>query len=117
MNAVRHAAAHWTSGSVHFEIFSGTPAIDISADSSFTVEISSSGQQFVVSAQTSLLEGLRANGIEVNWECEVGSCGTCRIDYVSGEIDHRDMVLTQAERGTSLMSCVSRARGKVVLNR
>ena len=117
MNAVRHAAAHWTSGSVHFEIFSGNPAIDISADSSFTVEISSSGQQFVVSAQTSLLEGLRANGIEVNSECEVGSCGTCRIDYVSGEIDHRDMVLTQAERGTSLMSCVSRARGKVVLNR
>jgi len=51
-------------------------------------------------------------------DCGEGLCGTCEVAVVSGEVDHRDKVLTKAERAanTRLLACCSRAAGqKVVL--
>jgi hypothetical protein len=36
--------------------------------------------------------------------------GTCQQRVLEGEIDHRDELLTDAERADSLLICVSRAR-------
>lgn len=41
---------------------------------------------------------------------ERGSCGTCRQRVLDGETDHRDELLTDAERHDSTLICVSRAR-------
>jgi hypothetical protein len=55
-------------------------------------------------------------------ECEAdeeGYCGTCETAVLDGVPDHRDVVLTKAERaaGRTIMSCVSRACGrKLVLD-
>jgi ferredoxin len=46
-------------------------------------------------------------------------CGTCEVEVVSGEVDHRDAVLTPEERAEneSMMVCVSRCfSGRLVLD-
>ena len=62
-------------------------------------------------ADQSILEALRARGIAVRSSCEAGSCGSCRTPLASGEAEHRDFVLSEAEHATQIMVCVSRARG------
>jgi phthalate 4,5-dioxygenase reductase subunit len=58
----------------------------------------------------SILETLRARGYDLRSSCESGTCGTCRTKLLAGEADHRDFVLHDGERATSIMICVSRAR-------
>ena len=47
----------------------------------------------------------------IPYSCEQGFCGTCQQRVLEGEIDHRDELLTDAERDDSMLICVSRARG------
>ena len=58
-----------------------------------------------------ILEVMRAHGMRVPSSCESGTCGTCRTRLLEGEADHRDLVLTEAERAREIMVCVSRAKG------
>ena len=60
-----------------------------------------------------MLEVLNEAGIPVPCSCQQGICGTCEVRVLSGEIDHRDSILSAAEReaNESMMTCVSRARG------
>ena len=65
-----------------------------------------------------LLAALRGANIDVQSDCEEGLCGSCEVKVLAGEVDHRDMVLTRAEREANgkMMSCCSRARSaKLVL--
>jgi phthalate 4,5-dioxygenase reductase component len=57
-----------------------------------------------------ILEVLRAHGLDVPSSCETGTCGTCRTKMLAGQADHRDLVLAEHERGDTIMICVSRAR-------
>ncbi|MBN9116677.1 MAG: 2Fe-2S iron-sulfur cluster binding domain-containing protein, partial [Pandoraea sp.] len=52
--------------------------------------------------------------IDVQSDCEEGLCGSCEVQVLEGDVDHRDVVLTRAERdaNTKMMSCCSRACGK-----
>jgi phthalate 4,5-dioxygenase reductase subunit len=54
---------------------------------------------------------LRACGKHVASSCESGTCGSCRTGLVSGDVEHRDMVLDEEEKAANIMVCVSRARG------
>ena len=47
--------------------------------------------------------------------CESGTCGSCKTKLVSGDVDHRDLVLTEAEKPANIMVCVSRARSVELL--
>ena len=60
-------------------------------------------------ADVSILEALRAAGVEVPSSCESGTCGTCKTVLLSGEPEHRDLVLAEHERGNRIMVCISRA--------
>jgi ferredoxin len=53
-------------------------------------------------------------GVDVLGSCMEGVCGTCECDVIEGEPDHRDSVLTEAERsrGDTIMICVSRSRSE-----
>ncbi|MNT99717.1 Phthalate 4,5-dioxygenase oxygenase reductase subunit [compost metagenome] len=44
--------------------------------------------------------------------CQSGLCGTCKVRYLSGEVDHQDYILDEAERQSFLTPCVSRACGE-----
>lgn len=112
MNAVKDAARHWPTGTVHFEYFSTDPAVSEGPNESFEVEIASNGDVFVVPPDKSILDVLIENGHDVDSSCQEGLCGTCILDVLEGTPDHRDMVLDDEEKDSNkLMTvCCSRAR-------
>ncbi|MEU1195272.1 PDR/VanB family oxidoreductase [Streptomyces sp. NPDC005813] len=80
----------------------------------FEVVLGRSGRTLVVAPDVSVLDTVRAAGVEVLYSCAEGTCGTCETDVLEGVPDHRDSVLTEAEReaGETMLICVSRCRGK-----
>jgi ferredoxin-NADP reductase len=75
----------------------------------FHIVLKKSGRKILVDPSMTILEALRGADIEVPSSCESGLCGTCRVDYTSGVVDHRDFVLSQDEQKFSLIACCSRA--------
>jgi phthalate 4,5-dioxygenase reductase subunit len=108
MDSVRDTSGHWPSGSVHFESFGVARAQ--AANKAFTVRLQQSGATIQVAPDQSILDALRACGHRVPSSCESGTCGSCRTTLVAGEADHRDMVLSEVEKKTQIMVCVSRAK-------
>lgn len=110
MDAVADMTGHWPTGAIHFERF-GVDAAAFAADVPFRARLQRSGATVAVAAGQTLLEALRGGGHRVPSSCESGTCGSCRTGLLSGDVEHRDMVLTDDERSTQIMVCVSRARG------
>jgi phthalate 4,5-dioxygenase reductase subunit len=109
MEAVRDMTGHWSSSAVHFEDF-GTARSRPEDNQPFVVRLAKSDETFEIPADKSILEVLRAAGRTLPSSCESGTCGTCRTRLVSGEADHRDLVLSEQERAKNIMICVSRAK-------
>ncbi len=67
-----------------------------------------------VPADQTLLSVLRHASIDVQSDCGEGLCGSCEVQVLAGEVDHRDTVLTRTERQahTKMMACCSRACGE-----
>ncbi len=80
-------------------------------DLPFVVHLAKSGQRLEVDAQTSILEALLTAGIDVPSSCQQGVCGTCETRVIAGTPEHRDMILSDAERAANniMMICCSRA--------
>lgn len=116
MDAVRDMTGHWPDSAVHFEDFGSELVRPRADDAPFTVKLARGGEVLAVPVGTSILEAMRAHGRLVPSSCESGTCGTCKTAVLSGDVDHRDMVLTPAERRTAMMVCVSRGRGELVLD-
>jgi len=111
MEDVRDMTGHWPGNSVHFEDFGADDVAHHLDDKAFRVRIASHDEFVDVAADQSILEALRAQGYKMPSSCESGTCGTCRCVLVEGDVDHRDLVLTDDERTRYLMVCVSRAAG------
>ena len=79
------------------------------AKTTFTVELRRSGQMFEVTPDTTLHKRLIEIKADVPFSCEEGICGSCETKVLEGVPDHRDMVLTDAERAANkaMMVCVS----------
>ncbi len=116
MHACEQASQHWPRGTVHFEFFSVDATVEHGEDAAFQVEIASTGQILHVPADKSIVDVLRANGIDVETMCEEGICGTCATVLLEGEPDHRDFVLDDEEkaRGEFIMVCCSRAKSPLL---
>ena len=58
-----------------------------------------------------VLEAIRAEGIEVSSSCERGVCGTCAVGVLDGDVAHHDVYLTPEERhaNNTMLTCVSSA--------
>ncbi len=117
LEAVREMTDHWSPAAVHFEAFSPA-AKPIGGDRAFRVRLAKTGKTLDVPADKSILDVMRENGLDVPSSCETGTCGTCRVKYLAGEADHRDLVLSRAEKTHTIMICVSRAKGdEITLDR
>ena len=94
----------------HFELFT-TPAPN-DDDAQFEVEIHSTGKVLTIPPGKSIIDVLEENGHDVMYDCRRGDCGICQTEVVSGNPDHRDVVLTEEERasGKVMQICVSRAK-------
>lgn len=116
MKEIGDISGHWPEGRVNFEDFAGVEAVRAD-DTAFEVTLNKSGKTLAVPADKSILEALREAGKIVPSSCESGTCGTCKCGLVSGEADHRDMVLMDEEKSDYIMICVSRAMsGALVLD-
>lgn len=110
MNAVRDMAGHWSSRNVHFESFNEGGGVRPD-DKPFAVRLARTGRHFEVPVGKTILSVLREHGCNVPSSCESGTCGSCRTTLLSGEADHRDMVLMPVEMARQIMICVSRSKG------
>lgn len=77
----------------------------------FEVELASSGLTLEVPEGRSILEVVEEAGVFVLSSCHEGTCGSCETSVLAGEVDHRDSILTPAERARNdvMYLCVSRA--------
>ena len=101
--------------SIHLEAFRANTG----NDDAFEVSLARQNRRLTVAPNETLLQALRAEGIDVASSCEVGGCGTCVIGVLAGKVDHRDFYLTEEEQcqNNEMVTCVSRAReGHLVLD-
>jgi vanillate monooxygenase ferredoxin subunit len=112
MHAVTEASAHWPLGTVHFEFFATDPSVAEEPKAGFEVEIASTGAVYQVPPDKTILEVLRDRGHDIDSSCEEGLCGTCIVDVLDGEPDHRDLVLDDEEKQSNklITVCCSRAK-------
>lgn len=110
IEAARAAAEAAGLTDIHVELF--TNAAPSAGDSAFEVEIASSGQVITVAPDQTIIEAMEAAGLDPLYDCQRGDCGICQTEVIAGTPDHRDVVLSQAERdsGKVMQICVSRAR-------
>lgn len=68
-----------------------------------------------VTRDASLLDTLEQQGVQALYDCRRGECGLCAMDVLSvtGEIDHRDVFLSEHEKAGNkrICVCVSRVVG------
>lgn len=123
--AVRCAAAGWPDGRLRTERFepaaeaAAAAAAARTAGEGFEVRLARSGAVVQVDPGVSILDAVRAAGVDVASSCEQGICGTCETRVLGGVPEHHDQLLTDAERaaGETMMICVGRcAAGPLVLD-
>ncbi|WP_251863058.1 cytochrome P450/oxidoreductase [Achromobacter sp. Marseille-Q4962] len=120
LDALAQYCASWPEDALRVEHFHSTlGALDPDKEQPFEVTLKDSGLTLAVPADRTLLATLRAANIDVQSDCEEGLCGSCEVRVLEGRVDHRDVVLTRAERDANdrMMACCSRAcgGGKLVL--
>lgn len=83
------------------------------APGSFNVVLQRSQKTFPVTADESILAKLLAEGVECEFSCREGLCGSCETTVLAGVPAHADFVLTESERASNrkMMICVSRSAG------
>ena len=89
------------------------------APQAFRVQIPRHQMDIMVPADCSLLDALEMAGLQTISNCRRGECGLCTMEVLSvkGEIDHRDVFLSDHEKQTEkrMCVCVSRVVGEVTL--
>jgi len=113
LSAVEKHCAHWPEGSLHIERFAAKAPAQPAAEAidTFQVVCQRSGVTVEVSGETSILEALEDADVPILSSCLEGVCGTCEARVLQGTPDHRDSMLTDAERasGDKILTCVSRS--------
>jgi ferredoxin-NADP reductase len=94
----------------HVRLERFAPRASSGGDTAFEVELRRSGRTLTVPADSTVLAAVRAELPDTPYSCEQGFCGTCQQRVLEGEVEHRDELLTDAERAGSMLICVSRAR-------
>lgn len=102
---------------VHFEYFSWDA--EIASEGGFDVVLARSGRRIGIPAGNTILDTLESAGISVPYSCQQGICGACEVKVLSGTPDHRDMLLSDAERAsneTMLICCSGAHSDELVLD-
>ena|SRR5579884_118987 len=118
MAAAAAASAHWPREAVHCEYFTGPAAVPPPAfapDAAFRVRLARRGGEYEVGPGEAIIDALRRHGIDTRASCELGYCCACMTRYLSGDVNHRDQILTDTARRDYLLICCSRARGGVLV--
>ncbi|WP_335617492.1 PDR/VanB family oxidoreductase [Bordetella bronchialis] len=107
LEAFRLHAAALPAERVHLEQFG--PAAAPAVGEGYAVRLARSGRSVRVMPGRSILETLIEAGLQPPHACGQGVCGSCETAVLAGRPDHRDQVLSEAEKaaGASMMICCS----------
>lgn len=110
LDAVSGFEPAWPHGAIHMERFTPKALEQPVRTENFTVVLERSGIIVEVPPDRSILDQVLAAGVDVEWSCNEGICGSCEVHVLAGRPDHRDSVLSddQQEAGRTMMICVSR---------
>ncbi|UWQ05065.1 reductive dehalogenase [Aliiroseovarius crassostreae] len=92
----------------HLEYFS-VPDLPDYENHPFTLKLRD-GRAFTVPEDQTAADILNANGVHVDVKCSDGICGVCKCGVIAGDVEHRDFVLSNAQREGAMILCQSRAR-------
>jgi len=97
LEAFEKVAATRPRGNVHVEYF--TAKEDVASDQlgGFWVELAKSGEEYFIPPGKKVLEVLFEAGVDVDYSCELGICGECVTNVISGIPVHHDAVLSEEE--------------------
>jgi ferredoxin-NADP reductase/epoxyqueuosine reductase QueG len=120
MDAVFETAssAGWPEDALHREFFS-VPEGTAYENHPFDLELARSGEIVHVAADEKATEALLRAGYEIDVKCSDGLCGVCATPYLSGDVEHRDYVLSKQQREEKMILCCGRAasaNGRIVLD-
>ncbi len=110
MSAVTEAAQRqqFPDNAMHLEYFN-VPELPDYVNHDFRLKLKKSGKEFLVPADKSATDVLLENGIHVDVKCSDGLCGVCQCGLVTGEVEHRDFVLSKKQQQSTVILCQSRA--------
>ena len=108
--ATRSRPAH----AVHFERF--TASQEAASEGGFSLNLLRDGRTLLVPKGKSILDVLLDAGLNVEYACTQGVCGTCKVSVSGGIPDHRDECLTEDERASNaaIITCCSGSRSPVL---
>ncbi len=118
MDACAEAAKHWPQDTVHSERFKAPerPRSDNDAPAgSFEVKLARTGDTVQVLPDQTIVRALELAGHRVPTSCLSGLCGACKVEYLEGEVDHQDFILSDEEKTHCLTTCVSRAKSQCLV--
>ena len=92
----------------HLEYFS-VPEVPDYENHDFTLVLAKSGRRLTVPKDKTATDVLAENGVPIDVKCSDGICGVCKCGLVSGDVEHRDFVLSKAQRENAIILCQSRA--------
>tara|TARA_R110002096_G_scaffold46032_8_gene123113 strand:- start:18187 stop:19569 length:1383 start_codon:yes stop_codon:yes gene_type:complete len=92
----------------HLEYFTAPEAPQYE-NHAFTLKLTKSGREFHIPADRTTTDILLENGVHVDMKCADGICGVCKCGLISGDVEHRDFVLSNKQRENNIILCQSRA--------
>jgi len=95
----------------HLEYFS-VPEMPEYENHAYELRLAKSDRRLLVPADKSAAEVLQEAGFKIDIKCSDGICGVCKCDLISGDVEHRDFVLSKKQRETGMITCQSRAAEK-----
>ena len=116
MTACATASQHWSAGSVHFEHFKPpAPTAPAAPAGGFEVLLAKKGIRLQVLPDQTIVRAIELAGLRVPTSCLSGLCGACKTDYLEGDVEHNDYILSDEEHRTCMTLCVSRARSPLLV--
>ncbi len=92
---------------LHIEHF----GLNTNADPAYEVALAKTGRIITVAEGQTMLQALRAAGVETPASCEGGVCLECKCRWTAGSPLHRDLTMPAADRNQWITPCVSGSAG------
>ncbi|HEV7726498.1 MAG TPA: PDR/VanB family oxidoreductase [Modestobacter sp.] len=101
-------------GTLHVERFAARALPEAGEQEAFEVHCQDSDVTVTVQAGQSMLDALLDAGVDMNFDCREGTCGSCELEVLEGQPLHLDSILAPGEREAAeiVFPCVSRARSQ-----
>jgi ferredoxin-NADP reductase len=104
LNAFLEASKSLPAMRVHYEFF--TSDQEAAKDGGFELVLARSGVTLQVPAGKTVLDAVLDHGIDIDYSCQEGHCGTCVTKVLEGIPDHRDIYLTEDEQNSNEMMTI-----------